>query len=270
MQNAAMTTAASHLTPEIAVLAQTAPVPGRGFLQIQSFVLKGRQPVLVDTGAVRGREGFMTALESVVDPADLAWIVLTHPDDDHAGALQALLARAPKARLVLNWIATGKLSASFDPPMPRVTWINPGESLAAGDRVLHAFRPPMFDCPSTTAFFDSKTRALFTSDAFGAFVPRPAETLADLDEKDALEGMSVFCRANSPWLADTRPDRYESSLKAFADLDVSWLLSGHLPAVPAPSVGHVLARAASLPLEGRVAGPGQAALAAALSHASAA
>jgi glyoxylase-like metal-dependent hydrolase (beta-lactamase superfamily II) len=263
-------TTTHRLTPDVTVLAQAAPVPGRGFLPVLSYVLTGRQPVLVDTGAVRGREGFLSALESVVDPADLAWIVLTHPDDDHAGALEALLARAPKARLVTNWIASGKLSASFDPPMNRVTWVNPGDALTAGDRVLHALRAPMYDCPSTTLFFDSKSRALLTSDAFGAFVPRMAETIGELDERDALEGMSVFCRANSPWLADVRPDRYEASLKEIAGLEASWLLSGHLPAVPEPSVARVIARAASFPLEGRVTAPGQQALAAALAHAAAA
>ena len=252
------TTTTHRLLPDLVVLTQAAPVPGRGFLPIASYLLLGKQPVLVDTGAARHREGFVEALESVLDPKDLAWIVVTHADDDHTGALELLLARAPKARLALNWLSTGKLSAGFDPPMPRVTWVNPGEALAVGDRVLHALRPPMYDCPSTTTFFDSKSRALFTSDAFGAFVPAMAETFADADEKAVLEGMSVFCRANSPWLADVRPDRYEASLKAYADLEISWLLSGHLPPVAAPAAGRVIARAASFPLEGRVPAPGPA------------
>ncbi len=267
--NAAVTTT-HRLQPDLVVLTQAAPVPGRGFLPIQSYLLLGPQPVLVDAGAVRGRRGFLAALESVLDPEDLAWIVVTHADEDHTGALEPLLARAPKARLAMNWITTGKLSASFDPPMPRVTWVNPGEALAVGDRVLHALRPPMYDCPSTTTFFDSRSRALFTSDAFGAFVPRMADTFGDLDEKSVFEGMSVFCRANSPWIADVRPDRYEASLKAYADLGISWLLSAHLPPIPAPAAERVIARAASFPLEGRVAAPGQQALLAALAHAAAA
>jgi glyoxylase-like metal-dependent hydrolase (beta-lactamase superfamily II) len=265
--NTATTT--HRIFPGVVVLTQAAPVPGRGFLPIHAYVLEGRQPVLVDTGAARHRESFVAALENVLDPKDLAWIVVSHADEDHAGALPLLLERAPKARLALNWIATGKLSASMDLPMPRVTWVSPGEALAAGDRVLHALRPPMYDDPSTTTVFDSRTRALFTSDAFGAFVPKMTETLHELDERDALEGMSLFCRANSPWLADTRPDRYMACLKDYADLDVAWLLGGHFPAVPAPSVGRLIARAASFPLEGRVSAPSQQALFAALAHAAA-
>jgi flavorubredoxin len=268
--NASAATTVHRLHPEIVALTQAAPVPGRGFLPIASYLVLGKQPVLVDTGAARNRASFVEALESVLDPRDLAWIVVTHADDDHTGALETLVARAPKARLALNWLSTGKLSASFDAPMPRVTWVNAGEALSLGDRVFHALRPPMYDDPSTTTFFDSKSRALFTSDAFGAFVPEMAETFADVDEKAVLEGMSVFCRANSPWLADVRPDLYEASLKAYADLEISWLLGGHLPPVAAPSAGRVLARAASFPLEGRVPAPTHQALVSALAHAAAA
>ena len=165
-----------RIAPDVTVLSHAEPVPGKGFLPIQSYLLSGKQPVLVDTGAVRTRDEFMAQLEQVIDPADIAWIVLTHPDTDHAGALPLVLEKAPKARLVVNWISTGKLSASMVPPMPRIRWVNAGESLAAGDRVLHFLRPPMYDCPSTSALFDSKSRALFTSDAFGAFVPEMTRT----------------------------------------------------------------------------------------------
>jgi glyoxylase-like metal-dependent hydrolase (beta-lactamase superfamily II) len=256
-----------RIAPDVTVFSQAEPVPGKGFLPIHSYLLGGKQPVLIDTGAVRTREAFVAQLESVLDPADLAWIVLTHPDTDHAGALPILLERAPKAKLVLNWISTGKLSASMIPPMPRIRWVNPGEALAAGDRVLHLLRPPMYDCPSTVAVFDSKSRALFSSDAFGAFVAQPTRTFAEQDQPAALEGMSVFCRGNSPWLADVRPDRYEAALKSVADLEPAWLLSGHFPAVEAANVGRVISRAASFPLEGRIPAPTQQVLDAVLASA---
>ena len=45
------TTATHRLHPDLVVLTQAAPVPGRGFLPIASYLLLGKQPVLVDTGA---------------------------------------------------------------------------------------------------------------------------------------------------------------------------------------------------------------------------
>jgi len=254
-----------RIAEDVDVISHAHFVPGAGYLPIQSYLVRGRQPVLIDTGAVAIAGGFLDALESLIDPGDLAWIVLTHPDTDHSGAVPALLEKAPRAKLVLNWVSTGKLSSILEPPLPRIRWVNAGESLAAGDRVLHFLRPPMYDCPSTVAVFDSKSRALFSSDAFGAFVPEATDTFAELKAPEAtLEGMSFFCRANSPWLADVRPDRYEAALKSVVDLEPAWLLGGHLPAVGAPDVGKIVARAASFPAEGRVPLPGQQALDAAL------
>lgn len=254
-----------RIAEDVDVLSLAHPVPGAGFLPIRSYLIRGREPVLIDTGAVAAARGFLAALESLVDPADLSWIVVSHPDADHVGALPALLEKAPRAKIVLNWVSTGKLSATLEPPLARIRWVNAGESFAADDRVLHFLRPPMFDCPSTVAVFDSKSRALFSSDAFGAFVPEETDTFSEQKSPDeALEGMSFFSRANSPWLADVRPDRYQAALKHIADLEPAWLLAGHFPAVEASSVGTVIARAASFPLEGCVPLPGQQALDAAL------
>ena len=77
--------------PDIDVLTSSFPIPGFGLVPINAFVLHGPEPVLVDTGAVVEREEFMTALRSVIDPADLKWIWLTHTDFDHIGALPQLL-----------------------------------------------------------------------------------------------------------------------------------------------------------------------------------
>ncbi len=254
-----------RVAQEIEVISYAHPVPGAGYLPVRSYLIRGRQPVLIDTGAVAAVREFLTALEGLIDPADLAWIVLTHPDADHAGALPALMEKAPKAKLVLNWVSTGKLSASGEPPLARIRWVNAGESLALKDRVLHFLRPPMYDCPSTVAVFDSRSRVLFSSDAFGAFVPEPTDAFQEQKSPEAvLDGMSFFCRASSPWLADTRPDRYQAALKGFADLEPAWLLGGHLPAVEAGDIGKVFARAASFPHEGRAPLPGQQALEAAL------
>lgn len=246
-----------RITDEILALAHFEPIPGRGFFPIQAYLVLGKEPVLVDMGAVRYGEPFLASLEAAIDPADLSAIVLTHPDADHFGPLPRLLERAPRAKLVLNWISTGKLSASIVPPLPRLLWRNPGETFAVGGRSFQVLRPPMYDCPSTIALFELRSRALFTSDAFGAFVPEVTHYLSEQPTDLALEGMSHFCRANSPWLSEVRPEGYHAALKELAALSPAWLLSAHLPPASEREVPALLARAACFPQEGRPPLPGQ-------------
>ena len=88
---------------DVTVLASAAELPGLGHLPVTCFVLHAQQPVLVDTGMPVDREQFLDALWSTVDPADLRWVWITHPDRDHTGALMQVLQAAPQARLVTTF-----------------------------------------------------------------------------------------------------------------------------------------------------------------------
>ena len=154
----------------IDVLTSTFPVPGFGVVPINAFVLHGPEPVLVDTGPIVEREEFMTALRSVIDPADLRWIWLTHTDFDHIGALPQLLAENPQLRILTTFLSMGIMSLSAPLPIHRVHLINPGQKITVGDRTLTAVKPPVFDNPATTGFHDDKSGALFSSDCFGALL----------------------------------------------------------------------------------------------------
>ena len=137
--------------PGIEVLPAHFPIPGAGFLPVNAFVIKAKEPVLVDTGMGIESEEFMKALESVIDPKDLRWIWLTHDDAEHTGSIQKVLETAPKARLVANSLAVLRMSTVWPIPMHRVYWLNSGDSINVGDRTLTAIRPPLFDNPTTIA-----------------------------------------------------------------------------------------------------------------------
>jgi flavorubredoxin len=96
--------------PDIEVLTSDFPIPGFGLVPINSFVLKGSQPILVDTGAVVQSAEFMPALRSVIDPSDLEWIWITHTDFDHMGSLHQLLAEYPQIRVMTTFLGVGIMS----------------------------------------------------------------------------------------------------------------------------------------------------------------
>lgn len=95
---------------DISVLGDVLAVPSLGVLPVNAFLLRAAEPVVVDTGLSLPGRGFTDALASLVDPRDVRWIWLSHPDRDHTGALFDLLDAAPQARVVTTFLGMGIMS----------------------------------------------------------------------------------------------------------------------------------------------------------------
>jgi glyoxylase-like metal-dependent hydrolase (beta-lactamase superfamily II) len=218
---------------DISVLNDQLQVPGIGYLPVNAFVLQAAEPVVVDTGLSLPDRGFMDALGSVVDPKDVRWIWLTHPDRDHTGALFELLEAAPQARVVTTYLGAGIMSTERPLPMDRVYLLNPGQSLDVGDRTLTGFRPPLFDSPATVGFYDDHSGACFSSDCFGA--PLPSTELAGGSEardipRDALRGgQLLWATIDSPWVHNVDRVAYQGTVEPLRAMDPTVILSTHLP-----------------------------------------
>ena len=218
-----------RITSDIDILSSYFPIPGFGILPVNAFLIKAREPVLVDSGLNMDREAFMREVQSVIDPADVRWLFLTHPDQDHVGSLQEMLHRSPQMKLITTFLGFGILSLFTEIQLDRVYFLNPGESIDVGDRLLTAVKPPTFDNPATTGFYDSKSRALFSSDCFGALMQEPAEDARDM-AKDALhQGQVAWTTVDSPWLHKVDEGKFAAELNTIRQMQPDVVLSSHLP-----------------------------------------
>ena len=250
---------ARNVTEDIHILPSFSPMPGFGFVPINAFVLKAKEPVLIDTGAPIESAAFLEALRSVIDPLDLRWLWLTHPHADHLGSLNALMQEVPHLRLVTTFMGYGYLTLSYEIPLDRIYLVNPGESLDVGDRQLSAYRPPTFDDPMTTGFFDSKSKVFFSSDSFGALIPNPAPDAEAIGQEELLAGQRLWTAMDSPWLHNIDRGKFASELNVVRSMEPSRILSSHLP--PATSLTEsFLANLAGVPDSPPFVGPNQPAL----------
>jgi flavorubredoxin len=247
------------VTDDITIFSSYVPFPGFGLVPVNAYLLKAQQPVLVDTGMYQDSATFQAQLRSVIDPADLCWLYLTHPHPDHIGSVKALLDQVPNLRLVTTFLGYGLLTLTEDIPLDRIYLLNPGEALDVGDREIAVLKPATFDDPSTTGFFDTKTRALFSSDSFGALVQAPANVAEEIKPDELLQGQRLWTMMDSPWLHKVDKQKFGAQLKEIGALEPSWILSSHLP--PASTLTQTFLQSlASVPDSEPFVGPNQAAL----------
>lgn len=234
------------------------PVPSFGVLPVNAFVIRAADPVLVDTGLASTGNEFMQHLRSLIDLRELRWIWLTHMDADHVGNLTQVLAEAPNARVVTTFLGMGKMDLK-GLPVDCVYLLNPGQKLDVGDRELYSVTPPSFDAPETTGVFDTRTKALFSADCFGAIMGEPAENAADIAPEDLQDGLITWSTIDAPWVHSVNEGRFRDSLNAVRRLEPSVILSAHLP--PAKGMTDTLLRhLAAAPTAPVFEGPDQAAL----------
>ena len=58
---------------------------------LNTMVIRGAEPVVVDTGMAENREQYLADVFSLVEPEDIRWVFISHDDVDHTGNLNALM-----------------------------------------------------------------------------------------------------------------------------------------------------------------------------------
>ncbi|MEW6444075.1 MAG: MBL fold metallo-hydrolase [bacterium] len=215
--------------PDIIVLPSYFPLPGLGMLPVNAFVLKAAEPVLVDAGLICLSDAFMENLSSVIEPAHLRWLWLTHADQDHIGSVARVLESAPALRIITTYLGAGRMSLCQPLPTDRVYFLNPGQSISVGDRTLTAVRPPSFDSAETTGFHDPKAGAFFCADCFGAIMSEPAAAAGDIPWADLRAGLIKWATIDAPWLHMVDGARFKGTLDRVRKLSPKLVLSHHLP-----------------------------------------
>jgi Metallo-beta-lactamase superfamily len=253
-----------RINEQVTVLSDQLEVPGIGFLPVNAFVLHAREPVVVDTGLGLPDRDFVQTLSTVMDPAEVRWIWLTHPDRDHTGGLFELLDAAPHARLITTFIGAGIMSTERPLPIDRLYLLNPGQKLDVGDRTLHAFRPPLFDNPATVGFYDDRSRTCFSSDCFGAPLATVelagAGDVGEIPAAELLAGQLLWAAIDSPWVHNVDASRYLETVRAMQAVDPDVILSTHLPPAQRLSRARLFDMLALAPGANPFVGPDQQAL----------
>ena len=219
------------------------------FVYLNSMVILGKEPVIVDTGTPANREQWLKDVFTLVDPDDVRWVFLSHDDVDHSGNLDEVMTACPQAKLVCNWAMVERHTNCFDFPLERCRWIMHDESFDVGDRTLHALRPPVYDSPTTRGLYDPKTRVYWAVDTFATPLPDPKVGVADLDPEFWKFGMTLFAfGAVSPWLSMLDHDKYGRFVDRVQGLDVTTIAGCHTPVLEGALIQQAFEHVRAFPL----------------------
>jgi flavorubredoxin len=201
---------------------------------INSLVIVGAEPVIVDTGTIANREQWLADAFTLVDPDDVKWVFISHDDVDHTGNLSEVMEACPNATLVASWAMVERHANAFEFPLARTRWINDGDSFDAGDRELRAMRPPFWDSPTTRGLFDTSTGVYWAVDAFATPMPTtPVATVGELDPIMWRDGAVMFAHhAVAPWLAMVDPAKYAAHIDRIQVAGARTIVTAHSPVIP--------------------------------------
>ena len=254
-----------EVAPDTWVVPELMPAGPGAYVPINSSLILGEEPVIVDTGTFLNRDRWLEAVWSLVDPTDVRWIFLSHDDHDHVGNLTEVLAACPRATLVTTWFQGERLAGDLALPMERSRWVNNGERFGPDGRFV-AVRPPIYDAPTTRGIFDTMTGFYWAGDAFAAMVPGAVDDSCDVDA-DMWEATFLdLNRMVSPWHAVADQGRWDSAVDAVAGLPLRSVASAHGAPLRGASIERGLSLLRSLPSMPEAVLPGQSMLDELLAH----
>jgi flavorubredoxin len=253
-------TAPHRIADDAWLIPSFAPAGPDVFLPVNTMVICGEQPVIVDTGAPVHRESVLRQVFSVVEPEDVRWIYLSHDDGDHTGALHEILAMCPNATLVVNFFITERLALEHALPLDRMIWLGPGESLDVGDRTLHLVVPPIFDGPTTRALFDDRSRVLWSVDSFASLSPGTGYELPDVPSDLYDETFGLLNSLISPWHQWLDEAKYARHVDEIAQLEPVATASAHGPVLRGAGIDDAFTRVRRMAGQPIVEPPGQSTL----------
>lgn len=237
------------------------PPGAPGAVHMNAMLIRGAEPVVVDTGTPLNRAGYLDDLFSLVDPEDVRWVFVSHDDVDHYGNLHEVMEACPNATLVASWFLCDRLAVDrLDVPPFRWRWLNDGETLDVGDRTLAAIRPPLYDSPTTRGVFDPTTGVYWASDCYATPVGSPTAFVDELDPDAWEAGFMVFQTWNSPWSTMVDPIRFGEACAVIEQLGVSTIATCHSPTIGASQVARAFELLRAVPTAPVLAQPDQFAL----------
>ncbi len=132
-----------------------------------AYLILDEKTTLVDTCKGGFAQEMMERIRTIIDPAEISYIIANHVEMDHSGALPVVAKACPNAQIVCSSPQGLKgLSAHYGENFNFLP-VKSGATLSIGKRTLQFVHTPMVHWPDNMVTYSAYDKVLFSNDAFG-------------------------------------------------------------------------------------------------------
>ncbi|MDA3942408.1 MAG: FprA family A-type flavoprotein [Bacteroidetes bacterium] len=132
-----------------------------------SYFIDAEKKAVFETVKERFWPEYEAKLRALINPEDLAYIIMNHTEPDHSGCVGKLLEIAPQAVVVGTGTAIRYLKDLVAVPFKSLQ-VKDGMELDLGNKTVRFISAPNLHWPDTMYSYLQEDQLLFTCDSFGA------------------------------------------------------------------------------------------------------
>lgn len=131
-----------------------------------SYLIRDKKTALLDTVWGPYDKEFVSRLKEVIDLNDIDYIIMNHNENDHSGALPALMREIPNTPIYCTKKGEDIIKGLYHEEWNFVN-VKTGDTLSLGENTLTFIECPMCHWPDTMVTYADKEQILFSNDVFG-------------------------------------------------------------------------------------------------------
>lgn len=148
-----------------------------------AYLIRDEKTVLVDTVWGPYDHEFVAHLAEAIDLRSIDYIVMNHCENDHSGALPALMAQIPDVPIYCTAKGEQILRGLYHQDWHFVN-VKTGDRLPIGRNTLSFIECPMCHWPDTMVTYADAEQVLFSNDVFGQHFASESLYDVDVDKRD--------------------------------------------------------------------------------------
>lgn len=155
-----------------------------------AYLVRAEKTALVDTVKAPFVPELLSRIASIMDPADVDYIVVNHVEPDHNGGLRDVMAAMPNAKVVASPSGVRGVAEYHDGLV--VDPVKQGDVIDLGGRTLTFLPLPMVHWPDSMVTYCPEDRVLMSNDAFGQHLASAARFADEVGFDLAIEEVDTY------------------------------------------------------------------------------